>query len=89
MKPAEMIFPSKYVQLSESYIGLGGILLGMLRTPMTVDELWQKYKKPDIRPPYMADLSFDNVVLALNLLFAIGAIIIDEKGKIQYALNQP
>lgn len=87
MKPAEMILPSKYIQLSESYIGLGGILLRMLNTPMTVDELWQKYKKPDLRPPYLADLSFDNLVFALNLLFAIGAIVIDDKGKLHYALN--
>ncbi|MFM1969099.1 MAG: hypothetical protein RL152_476 [Bacteroidota bacterium] len=87
MKPAEMILPSKYIQLSESYIGLGGILLGILNTPMTVDELWQKYKKPDIRPPYLADISFDNLVFALNLLFAIGAIVLDDKGKLHYAFN--
>ena len=83
-----MILPSKHIKLSESFIGLGGFLLKLLKETMTIDDLWTKFQKVNNTSQYPAYHSFDNVVLGLNLLFSIGAIEIDEKGKIYYASAQ-
>ena len=80
-----MILPSKHIKLSESFIGLSGFLLKLLKDPMTIDDLWIKFQKVSNTPQYPAYHSFDNVVLGLNLLFSMGAIDIDEQGKIYYA----
>ncbi|WP_346854873.1 ABC-three component system middle component 6 [uncultured Draconibacterium sp.] len=77
-----MILPGKHISLSESLLGLGGILLGFLKTPMTVDELWFKYSKINNSRRYPAYHNFDNVILALDYLFLIGAIEVDDKGKL-------
>ena len=38
-----MILPSKHISLSESLLGLAGILLTFLaKRPYTLDELWQE-----------------------------------------------
>jgi hypothetical protein len=83
-----MILPSKHIKLSESLIGLSGFLLKLLKEPVTIDDLWAKFQKVNNTPIYPAYHSFDNVVLGLNLLFLMGAINIDEKGKIYYATSK-
>lgn len=40
-----MILPRKQLSISESYFGLGGFLLQKLSVPMSVEELWEYYKK--------------------------------------------
>lgn len=79
-----MILPSKHISLSESLLGLAGVLLTFLtKKPYTLDELWQEYSKinktKDFFPAYH---NYDNVIMAVNLLFAIGAINIDTNGEI-------
>jgi hypothetical protein len=79
-----MILPSKHISLSESLLGLGGVLLQtIIKRPCSLEYIWQEYSKinnnKDIFPAYH---SFDNVVLAIDLLFVIGAIDINSKGKI-------
>lgn len=81
-----MILPSKHIRLSESLLGLGGVVLNMLKEPKTVDEIWLKFLEINntkkVLPAYH---NFDNVVLALNYLFIVGAISIDNNGKIKNA----
>lgn len=79
-----MILPSKHINLSESLLGLGGVLLTfLLQRPYTIDGLWQEYSKiNNTRDRFPAYHSFDNVVLAINLLYMIGAISLNEKGEI-------
>lgn len=79
-----MILPSKHIRLSESLLGLGGILLKFIvRKSYTVDSLWQEYSKinntKDFFPAYH---NFDNVIMSIDLLYVIGAIDINEKGEI-------
>jgi len=77
-----MILPSKHIRFSESLFGLGGILIGFLSSPKTIDELWNKYSKVNNTKKFPAYHDFDNVVLALDYLFVVGVIDINEKGKI-------
>jgi hypothetical protein len=77
-----MILPSKHISLSESFLGLGGILLGFLKSPLTADEIWHKYYKINNSKKFPAYHNFDNVILALDYLYIIGAIDINEEEKI-------
>lgn len=81
-----MILPTKHTKLSESLLGLGGVILKMVKEPLTIDELWEEYQKINNSKNYFpAYHSFDNVVLALNFLFMIGAIDLNKEGKIFHA----
>lgn len=80
--------PSKHIRFSESLLGLSGIILNILSEPMTVDEIWYKYSEiNNSKNKFPAYHNFDNIVLAANCLFLIGAIEIDSKGKLQHAVN--
>ena len=79
-----MILPTKHIRISESLIGLGGYLLKYFKVPITVDQLWLKYEKAN-NNSFPAYHNFDNVVLALNLLFLMGIVDINEKGELYNA----
>ncbi len=83
-----MILPSKHIRFSESLMGLGGILLSFINEPKSVDEIWFKYSEiNNSKRRFPAYHNFDNVILALNYLYLIGAIEINTNGKIQNAVN--
>lgn len=83
-----MILPSKHIRFSESLLGLGGIILHIIKEPKTIDEIWFKFSEiNNDKKVFPAYHNFDNVVLALNYLFIVGAVSIDKNGKIQNAAN--
>lgn len=62
-------------------MGLSGFLLDQLNDPKTIDELWSKYSNSSVNKfPSFHD--FDNIVLAVNLLFIIGVVDLSDDGKI-------
>lgn len=63
-------------------MGLGGVLLGFLESPLSIDGLWYKYSKINNSKKYPAYHSFDNVILALGYLFIIGAVDFNKNGEI-------
>ena len=79
-----MILPSKHISLSESLLGLGGVLLQIIaKRHCTLEYIWQEYSKiNNKREIFPAYHSFDNVVLAVDLLFMIGAVNINHEGEI-------
>lgn len=83
-----MILPSKHINISESLLGLGGVLLSLLNIPKTIDQLWIEYSKVNNTPKYPAYHGFDHLLLALNYLYIIGAIDINTKGCIFNAINR-
>ena len=69
-----MILPSKHVSHDRALLSVGARILPHLSQPKTVSAVWE-----DIRPPVMTkgDLpptQYDEFVLALDLLFLLGAI---------------
>ena len=75
--------PKKHISLSESYIGLGAFVIEILKVPMTVDECWKKLKKVYIEKGVISKKhSFDSFILTLDLLFALNAINVNDKGEI-------
>ena len=62
------LLPNKHIPTSRSLVGIGALVLGRLETTSTVSGLWGKVKiSPQVG-------SFGNFILALNYLYAIGAI---------------
>jgi len=77
-----MILPTKHIRISESLIGLGGYILKSLSEPMSIDSLWIKFNKQNLTK-FSTYHNFDNVVLALNLMFIMGIIDINDKGELE------
>ncbi len=63
-----MILPSTHMSLDHSLLGIGGVLLTRLDQPQTISSLWEGSKAE----PGVA--TFDRFVLALSLLYALGAV---------------
>ena len=82
------ILPSKHIRLSESLLGLGAIILDIIKTPRSIDELWFEFSKiNNSKETFPAYHDFDNLILAINYLFIIGALSIDINSKITNAIN--
>lgn len=61
------LLPNKHVPTERSLVGIGALLLKHLQASTTVSSLWDSVKEyPEIG-------SFRNFVLALDLLYTIGA----------------
>jgi hypothetical protein len=66
--------PDKHIRWAESLLGLSAYLLEQLTEPRTVDQLWEGLKVDFQKSRYPARHSFENLVLALDTLYAIGAL---------------
>jgi len=72
-----MILPAKHLPTERSLLGIGACLLALIKEPRTVSSLWDEFKKSAIGKP--RDVPFDWFVLALNLLFMMKAIEIENE----------
>ncbi|WP_426778799.1 ABC-three component system middle component 6 [Pseudomonas aeruginosa] len=75
-----MLLPAKHITLAESLLGFGSHLLSKLNEPMTIDQLWRNFERD--AKNYPAYQNFDNLILALDALYAFGAITINESGEL-------
>jgi hypothetical protein len=69
-----MLLPDKHIRFSESLLGLGAMLLDCLDRPRTLDDLWTTFRHKRSSFAGSRQHTFDHVVLALDALYAIGAI---------------
>ena len=69
-----MILPSKHLSQDRALLTVGARILWLLPQPMTVSALWEEmaHPLPDQKAP--PPLRYDGFVLALDLLFLMGAI---------------
>lgn len=63
-----MIRPDKYVPVEQSIVGLGAVLLQLLRKPSAQFTLWSEFRAQDQTE------TFARFVAALDFLFAAGLI---------------
>ncbi len=63
-----MILPTKYISTSYSLLGVGAELLRALGRPRTVTSLWDEARQ------MRGVMTFERFTLALDLLFACGAV---------------
>ena len=63
-----MILPSKHLEIDDSLLGIGARIIDLLPRPSTVTSLWERIRgEPAAR-------NFDRFSLALDLLYAMGAV---------------
>lgn len=83
-----MILPSKHTNISESLIGLGGFLIEKItESPRTIDELYELLSKINLYKLKSTNHGIDNLILALDFLFLIGAINVDFEGRVYNETN--
>lgn len=77
-----MILPSKHLPEHRALLGVGAVLLDLLREPKTVSRLWDEFAggRPSGREP--TRIGYDWFVLALDLLFLLDAVEFD-RGRVQ------
>lgn len=70
-----MILPSKHLPQDRALLTVGGHLLMFLTRPKTVSALWEDLNKLDESQAVISrKLSYDWFLLALDLLYILGAI---------------
>lgn len=72
-----MILPTKHLRPDRALLSVGGELLGHLQEPMTVSRLWDRIRSDHSTSAESAPINYDWFVLALDLLFMVGAVEIE------------
>ncbi len=70
----KMILPSKHLPQDRALLTIGAVLLQNLSRSITVSALWEQVSRPSKNHTAAAALRYDTFVLALDLLFLMGAI---------------
>lgn len=73
-----MILPSKHLSQDRALLTAGAMILQHLSQPKTISALWEELPRNSTRPNDAPPLRYDGFVLALDLLFLIGAIELKE-----------
>lgn len=67
-----MILPTKHIPTGHSLLGVGAIVLEALERPRTISTLWDHLRaRPEVG-------TFARLVLTVDLLFALGAIELED-----------
>jgi len=69
-----MILPGKHLKPDRALLSVGGEILAVMGESSTVSEIWGRVRDLRSRREAASPLPFDWFVLALSLLYAIGAI---------------
>jgi hypothetical protein len=69
-----MILPSKHLPQNRALLTVGAVILRHLSGPATVSALWEQISRASRDQLAPSALGYDAFVLALDLLFLMGAI---------------
>lgn len=72
-----MILPTKHIKPDRALLAVGGDVLTYLREPMTVSRVWDEVREHRGDAGEPAPINYDWFVLALDLLFMLGAVEFD------------
>lgn len=75
-----MLLPDKHIRFSESLLGLGAFVLEEIETTKNLDTLWIALRKAMATDQMPATHSIDNLVLAIDMLYGIGALQLSDDG---------
>jgi hypothetical protein len=79
-----MILPNKYVTLTESFFGLSALILEVLMDKkLTVDKLWNKFKKAYIDSNKInTSPTYQKFIYVLEFMYLCNMISYSDKGEI-------
>lgn len=85
-----MLMPKKHINLSESLIGIGALILKTINnSEKTIDNILKEVDKLLNRNKNKALYNnIDNILLSIDYLYSIGVIDIDKEGKIYNVFNR-
>jgi hypothetical protein len=69
-----VILPTKRIGEDRALLAVGGEVLRLLDEPKTVSRLWVELKDHRASRPKTTPITFDWFVLALDLLYVLGAV---------------
>lgn len=69
-----MILPTKHLRPERALLTIGAEILAVLRGPMTVSRVWDEVRRRRGEAAEPAPIAYDWFVLALDLLFAVKAV---------------
>lgn len=69
-----MILPTKHINFSQSLLGLGSYILLQLKSPKSIDELWEQYEIDYENKIYLAKHTFDNLIMTLLFLYSVSSV---------------
>ncbi|MFH1137889.1 MAG: ABC-three component system middle component 6 [Pseudomonadota bacterium] len=69
-----MILPSRHLSRNRALLTVGGAIIKCLAQPVTVSALWEEMRRSTDKQKDLPYLRYDAFVLALDMLFLIGAI---------------
>jgi len=69
-----MILPSKHISQDRALLSVGARILPHLSQPKTASALWETMLPLAVRKRDVLPLHYDEFVLALDLLFLMGAV---------------
>ena len=78
-----MLLPAKHVTLGDSLLGLGAVVLELLDRPRTLDQLHGRISAMRATPALPAYHDFDNLMLAMLFLYAVGSVELSDHGMVQ------
>lgn len=83
------LLPQKHVRTSESLLGLGAIVLKVLEQGQKdLDGVWMAVQEQEaVSRSIQGSITLDTVVLAIDFLFAVGAVQIGPDGVLANAAN--
>lgn len=82
------ILPNKHIEMSKSLFGIGGIILGLLNKPSYIETCWNNYVTNYIDKKVVKyNCTFDYFILAIDYLYTIGAVNMDNKGRLYREIN--
>ena len=79
------ILPHKHVRFCDSMLALAGFLRQLLEEPRTIDELWSLMSRDN--SGWTVQPTFTPLVLAVNILFAIGQVEEAPNGRVRLVMN--
>jgi hypothetical protein len=77
-----VLLPDKHLKLSESVIGLAGLVLSDISKPTWFDALWMRVQEKTGTPDWPAVHGVENFVLSLCFLYSVGAIDVTQNGEL-------
>jgi len=77
-----MVLPDKHIRFAESLLGLGALVLETLDAPKSIDAVWKEVHSRMQCGAFPAAHTFDNLVLSVDVLFAVRAVALNRDGRL-------
>lgn len=77
-----MILPTKGISPERSLLAIGGEMLEVLSEPMSISRVWDIWQKRHAKATNGEVVSFDWFLLAADMLYAVGAVSLDNGGRL-------